>query len=369
MGRRPGTAPSMPSAACTASPSGRMATAAPQALLTDTLGLQTRQARRVTDCRFESATEGAGTSSIFDASPGFWSGVDRRRAPSTTWRSGPRRTTMQIAAARRRSTARPGRHAGASIGGTSARSTSGAGWCPVRDRDRRAGLRDRRDRRRARAPDFSCPRSYETMRDELEHRLPPLRPAEIAAPESSERRRGPRIHATVSSPAPTGRAAAAAAARHRWQRGRPAAPWARPSPGGGAAESAWPGAGERHAAILPPAGGGCLRPGRSADPRPPSSPTSWTNARPDLWPRPAHRGRISRTAPTSPRRCSCFGRAALRRRAAAPADGTAGSRSAALDLDGVPVEIIAGRADPIVRPEQSEALADLSPEERRAGAT
>ena len=211
---------------------------------------------------------------------------------------------------------------------------------------------------------LKLPPMYETMRERIERDAAADPAAAVAAP----RRSGCRTVATAGIQAPfrlrhrSGPAASAAAARHRRQRRRPPAPGRRAPARGGAAEPARPGSGERHAPVLPPARGGCVRPGRPAPrtheladfvdaARTYDSPTA-----PSRW--------VSRTGPTSRRRCSCSGRA----RSAGPSCSGRWCRwcpSRCPRSGGCRCRSSPGAADPIVQPEQSEALADLL---RRAGA-
>ena len=104
-----------------------------------------------------------------------------------------------------------------------------------------------------------------------------------------------------------GRADPPPAAWNRRQRGRPAAARPHDRARRGAAVSARQGAGERHAALLPPSRGRRVRRGRRAAARRRTGRLHRGGAR---APRPAARRSRSatRTAPTSPRQCCCCDR-------------------------------------------------------------
>ena len=160
------------------------------------------------------------------------------------------------------------------------------------------------------------------------------------------------------------RAAAAAAARHRRQRGRPHAAGRGAPSRCRSAESAGSGAGERRPAILPAARGGRVRSGRSQDPHPSARRFRRGGGRRPISSRVRRSRSASPMAPTSPPRCSCCGPGSSGERCCS-GRWCRWSPSRFPRLPAFPWEYIAGRADPIVRPEQSEELAALL---RKSGA-
>ena len=104
-----------------------------------------------------------------------------------------------------------------------------------------------------------------------------------------------------------GAPAAPAPARHRRRRGRPAAARPHGRARRGAAVAARQGAGERHAALLPPARRGRVRRGRRARAARDELADFIAEARERLRPRGARSRSASRTAPTSPPPCCCCG--------------------------------------------------------------
>ena len=238
--------------------------------------------------RFESAAEGAGTVVDLRRVPGFWAGADGRghRAP----RGLPRRLGRRPSSSSARGSRRPAWTSRRSwTGSTSARSTSASrAACCSRSRPTRRGSRST-SRRPSWGRSSGCRRCTSRC---ASGSSAPCRPSGC--------RTAPRgggdvmtahcagLHPSVRAGHAPGPAAAAAAPRDRRERGRSAAARRAAPARRRAAEPARAGAGERHAAVLPPAGRGRVRPRRPAATRRTSWPNSWTAARRtyDLGPSP-----------------------------------------------------------------------------------